>query len=191
MVKNSVEYWNYRFENNWIEKKGIQQSTYFAELIIKNINQRVLHETFSFLDWACALGQLCERWKYYTGTTDIAGYDFSESACKMASEINKDILFTNDVPKRKFDVVLSSNFLEHTLMWRSYLNRMLNMSNKFVAVLVPYMSPIGDEHCVEFNEDMFDDELNEFICIQKKVIECENKEMWNGNQLLVTYMKKR
>ena len=79
---NSLEYWQWRFNTNWIELNGIDQSNYFAKILIDKVVPTVLYESRSMLDFGCALGQLCNKWQRHTKITDIVGYDISEVACK-------------------------------------------------------------------------------------------------------------
>lgn len=185
---NSVEYWNDRFStNSWISNNGIKQSEFFADLIIKNIQPRILYETTSMLDFGCALGQLCNKWEYISGTKDIAGYDFSSIACKKAKELYPTILFSDVVPKRKFDVVVSSNLLEHVENFIGYLHRFTNIAEKYVVILVPFESGIGGEHINEFDEKSFPEEINGFVKIQEKIIQCKSPGIWEHKQLLIVY----
>jgi trans-aconitate methyltransferase len=189
---NDLTYWNDRFKtSSWTDNHGIEQSAYFAEVMINNVLPRVLYESASMLDWACALGQLCNKWKHYSISNDICGYDFSEVACQKAKELYPEIQFTNEVPKRKFDLVCSSNFLEHVDNWKDYLYRFTNMSEKYVVVLVPHESPVFSEHVVSFSLNSFPEEINNFHCIQRKVIQCNEPLLWDGKQQLLTYMKTR
>lgn len=185
---NSVEYWDERFAtDSWTSNNGIEQSSFFAELVIKNIQPRILYETTSMLDFGCALGQLCDKWQYVSGTKDVVGYDFSSVACEKAHNNYPHIEFTSIVPKRKFEVVVSSNLLEHVDNFLGYMHRFANIAEKYIVVLVPYMASTGGEHIREFVEGSFPEEIDNFVQIQYKVIQCNVPGIWEHKQLLVVY----
>lgn len=185
---NSQEYWNNRFETkSWEQNRGIEQSNLFAELIVNNVHPRVMYETMSMIDFGCALGQLCDKWAYYTGTKDIVGYDFSSVACKKAKELYPNIEFLDVVPKRKFDILISSNLLEHVDNVMGYLHRFAHIAEKYIVVLVPYMASTGGEHIREFNDNSFQEEFDNFIQIQKRIIQCNSHGLWEHKQLLLVY----
>lgn len=185
---NSKEYWDNRFETcSWEYMYGKEQTAYFAEILINNIVPRVLYETTSCLDWGCALGQLCEKWCNYTGTKDVVGYDFSEIACLKGKELYPHIEFVSVVPKRKFDTLICSNMLEHVENWKDYLNRFTNMAEKYIVILVPYECDVFDEHVVSFKKDVLPKEVNNFIKIQDKIIQCNEPKYWMQKQQLVVY----
>jgi len=184
---NTIQYWENRHSTDWESRHGIEQSDFFAEILINNVLPRVLYETESMLDFGCAMGQLCNKWKHYTGTKNVFGYDFSAVACEKASQLYPDIDFGTIVPKQKFDTIISSNVLEHVDLPIGYLHRFTNMANKFVVLLLPYNTGVFDEHVNSFDENSFPQELNNFVRIQTKIIQCDEPLLWTDKQLMLVY----
>ena len=191
MTEQTNAYWDTRFSTDWEARHGKEQTAYFADLIINNINPRVLYETNSALDWGCALGQLCDKWAYHTGTKDVVGYDFSKTACSHAKELFPQIEFVTEPPKRRFDVVITSNFLEHVLDPLAYINRFANMADMYIVCLCPYKNRVFDEHVTSISDEHFPDEVLSFVKIQQKIIQCNEPLYWTEKQILVVYKKTR
>lgn len=188
---NTKEYWDNRFKSkNWEYSQGIEQSNMFADMIIRNINQRVLYETNSALDVGCGLGQFCKKWSEATGTEDVEGYDFSEECCIRAKELNPSFDFLFEFPKRDYDAVFSSNVFEHVDDFWPLLNRMFNCAEKFIVLLVPFNSFIGGEHVRTFSGSEFPEEVGDFIQIQNKILK-SSELLWFGEQQLVVYTRKK
>jgi len=122
---NSDDYWNQRFSSeDWEEKHGPRQSRFFARLAVENLPswliERVRTDSLTVADWGCAQGDGTDVWASYVDHKQLVGVDFSDAAIKQATERYPAIRFVaeNWLEKtageiRKYDVVFSSNTLEH------------------------------------------------------------------------------
>ena len=86
---NSKEYWDERFDTNWLDYAGDKQTLFFAELLCGMLPQSLVNEIrekeYSVCDMGCALGEavpvFCRKF-----AVDVDGMDFSEEAVKKAAE---------------------------------------------------------------------------------------------------------
>jgi trans-aconitate methyltransferase len=191
---NSKEYWDWRFESgSWSDFYGEGQTRFFAEIMIDNLPSdifiNIYRNNYSMLDFGMGLGQLCDLWSTVFETTNITGLDLSEVAVKKAIELFPDLKFTSSPLSNsdKFDIVVSSNTLEHLKNWREYLDLFSEVSQKYIIILVPHDSGLFDEHVVNFDINSFPETLNNFEKVFEKVIKCNNEKYWNGLQQLVIY----
>ena len=58
---NSKEYWDERFDTNWLDYAGDKQTLFFAELLCGMLPQSLVNEIrekeYSVCDMGCALGE--------------------------------------------------------------------------------------------------------------------------------------
>lgn len=194
-IMNSSSYWNWRYLNNWEDFKGSLQSEFFAKLLIGNLPYEIFTDIFNnkykILDWGCAKGQLCFEWYKTFHIQNIYGLDFSVESIKQAQKIYPNLSFTSSplLKEDKYDIIVTSNTLEHLPDWKSYLELFTQISQKYIIILVPYESEIFDEHVVSFNKNSFNININEFSKIFEKIINTDDSGFWNGNQYLCIYKK--
>ncbi len=194
---NTVEYWENRFKSkDWQKFDGENQTKFFATLMIDNIPQDIKidikNNKYSILDFGCACGQLCNEIKESFPNSEITGIDFSSEAINRAKELYPNVNFrVNPLDKNidKFDVICCSNVLEHLLDWENYLTTFTQVSQKYIIILVPYLSEIFGEHVVSFDLCDFKDNINGFNQVYHKIMDTNNSGYWNGKQLLVVYEK--
>lgn len=198
MKINSKEYWDYRFDNNWIDRNGINQTELFMDLLLSHfpetINQYLLNK-HSVLDWGCGIGIGVKTLANKFPNCVISGMDLSESAIEQSKALYHQYEFiAADIAKtkKKYNVIVTSNVLEHFSDPHSMIKELIKKSNKYVVILVPYNETHvgGDnaEHQYSFNDESFPSELNGFKLSNKVVIsDCHGCWLWE--QVLVVYEK--
>ncbi len=203
---NSRPYWEARFKEEWKEKKGGEQTYFFAELLVKNLPgwfmQDVMRHRMSLCDWGCAEGEGVAYLGEILPDHTIVGVDFAAQAIQNAREKYPDHTFltenwlTRKKLEPKYDVVLSSNVLEHFRQPISVLRRVLgHMAGKYLVLLVPYAEDPGNmepEHFFRFLKGNFPFAWDDWFCMFFKVIRTRGMEgsRWQGEQALVIYARR-
>ena len=82
---NSKEYWNHRFDTDWLDYAGDRQTIFFADLLCQMLPEELVKEIraneYSVCDMGCALGEGVPIYTRKFGV-DVDGMDFSEEAIK-------------------------------------------------------------------------------------------------------------
>jgi hypothetical protein len=144
---NSKTYWDKRFGIDWSENKGDEQSRFFASLAVGNLpewfRQSLKYRPASFCDWGCALGDGTDFVRQALSLTDIAGIDFSIAAIETATSKYPKIRFTatdllTDDHFPGFDIIFSSNTLEHFENPWGILDKLAHFAKKHLVILIPF-----------------------------------------------------
>jgi len=144
---NSTQYWDQRFIDDWKENNGIEQSQFFSQIAVDNLPawfiRYVEQHQPSFCDWGCAMGNGTQVLHELLSLKDITGIDFSKVAIAQArlryptiGFIAADILKGEDLPR--FDVIFSSNTLEHFNDPWEIVEKLSCFANKFIVILTPF-----------------------------------------------------
>lgn len=158
---NSKVYWDHRFATDWEENSGAAQSRFFAKLAVDAMpewfRQAVRREALKVCDWGCAHGDGTDYLMRTLGW-DITGVDFSDVAIDEARQLYPAIEFRCDdwltkEPDGMFDVVFSSNTLEHFADPWGAFEKIARFAAKFIVLLLPYgvgtdRKLIGGQNCV-------------------------------------------
>ncbi len=200
---NSDLYWNTRFAENWESSQGPTQSRFFSKIAIENLPrwllEKIRRDSLSFADWGCAQGDGTDVWASYIPAQQIAGIDFSDVAISQArirypaiEFLNENWLDESQKSKNKFDVVFSSNTLEHFYEPYDVLNCLCNMANKAVVLALPYKEIDRiDEHFYSFLPENIPLALtNGFKLTWSRIVNCRGMEktMWWGDQIILVYV---
>lgn len=161
-VVNSERYWDERFSTDWEDADGRGQSRYFAgvaqALLPTWLLQASRNQSLRWCDWGCAMGDGTSRLAQALSGIVFTGVDFSTVAIKIAQQNYPGIEFLAedwiaDTEGRvgdstRFDVVFSSNTLEHFHHPWDVLATVSAQADKAVAALVPYQeaNPINEHH---------------------------------------------
>lgn len=195
---NSKEYWNNRFSiNDWTEKKGREQTSFFVNLAISNFPQWFINdinkEKLSICDFGCAEGDGVKILSDYFINSKITGVDFSDDAIKCSKKNypqNDFVVGAEDSLKESFDVVFSSNTFEHFENPFEKLSTLLKHTRKYLVLLLPFREfERIEEHLYTFNFDSFPMKLDDFNMASATIIDgakIENSH-WYDNQILVIY----
>ncbi|PXX46631.1 methyltransferase [Undibacterium pigrum] len=199
---NSRAYWDTRFDNDWLACKGDKQSRFFARVAIQHLPSWLLdqirQQEFSLADWGCAQGDGTDVWASYVVAEKITGVDFSASAIQQASARYPGLQFVNSNwleqavgTQDNFDLVFSSNTLEHFHQPYQVLHTISQRARKAVVLALPYRELERDsEHFYSFLPENIPLQLeNGFSLIWAKVVDCRNLEnsLWQGDQVILMY----
>ncbi|EKZ95729.1 putative glycosyl transferase [Cupriavidus sp. HMR-1] len=198
---NSQEYWDERFSSDWEENSGKEQSRFFAQVAVKAMPawlvQKVRWDKLSVCDWGCAQGDGTETLAQLV-FPDITGIDFSRNAIDIAAKNYPSVRFSQenllDSPARpQFDVLFSSNTLEHFADPWKVFRKISAYASQFVVLLLPYREVNRHiEHEVTF------DARNIPLCpseswslVHCAVVDTRASEpcYWNGDQVLLVYSR--
>lgn len=161
---NSKEYWDERFDTNWLDYAGDKQTLFFAELLCGMLPQSLVNEIrekeYSVCDMGCALGEavpvFCRKF-----AVDVDGMDFSEEAVKKAAETYPEHKFwVGDLTKlnaeKTYDVIICSNVLEHFVNPWKIAKNLSEVSNKYMILMFPYKETLKiDEHMYHFQSRLY------------------------------------
>jgi SAM-dependent methyltransferase len=200
---NSKEYWDRRFQEDWEMKNGRQQTAVFYNLLISNIPQFVFEfikrKSDSINDVGCALGEGTALLQKAFKTNSLVGTDFSETAIENAKKNFNHIQFeVQDVltSKKKYDVIIASNIIEHFPKPFDVLQKVLSNSKQIAIVMIPFQEDkenMEKEHSQAFDFKDFKLLTNDFSLIYSKeinLIGTPDGEYWYGRQLLLIYGKR-
>ncbi|MBY0573180.1 MAG: methyltransferase domain-containing protein [Undibacterium sp.] len=199
---NSNHYWNQRFATDWSACQGPQQSRFFSRIAIANLPAwfctELRRQALSLADWGCAQGDGCDVWSAYIDPQQITGIDFSDVAISHAKQnypklsfLEENWLQPTQHEHRQFDVVFSSNTLEHFHQPHTVLAAISARANKAVVLALPYRElERGEEHFYSFIPENIPAQLdNGMSLIWSKVVDCKSIEasLWQGEQIILVY----
>lgn len=203
MKMNSNEYWDTRFEKDWTEYGGEDQSRYFARVLIEALpewlKKDIRENNYSICDWGCAQGDGTDIFST-TFNKKVIGVDFSRIAVEQAKNkyassefINLNFLDEAIRPEIKFDIVMSSNTLEHFHEPFKVLNTLKNYSEALLIISVPYeeINRI-DEHHFTFLSDNIPLSLGDnWKLLIHRIVDCRNHHpsFWPGKQIILIYCR--
>jgi hypothetical protein len=200
---NSTSYWDTRFSEDWETFEGPNQSRFFAKISVEHTPrwfvERLRRESLSLVDWGCAQGDGTDVWASYISASQITGVDFSAVAIRQAAERYPSIRFVNEdwlkegqqATSDQFDVLFSSNTLEHFHQPYEILNSICMRAKIAALVTLPYkeLNRIS-EHFYSFLPENIPLRLNNgFRLIWSDVIDCRPipGTLWAGDQIVLLY----
>ncbi len=200
---NSKEYWDHRFQVDWEAMQGREQSRFFAKLAMEHLPSWLLTlarvQRFTFCDWGCAEGDGTDVLGSYFGRDRVCGIDFSRTAVEKARGLYEDLEFQVEdwlkegAADKSYDVVFSSNTLEHFRRPYEVLHTLLAHANKCVVLLLPYREFERQfEHAYTFlPENIPCLPGTEFILAYSDVLETSGMvpTYWSGQQILLVYAR--
>jgi trans-aconitate methyltransferase len=148
-----------------------------------------------FVDWGCALGQGC---KYFlneiTDNKKIIGVDVSEKATQQAKVYYPKYTFLNslDEIKEPVDCIYTSNTLEHFYDPAIEFKKLIDKTNKYLIMLVPFRQEPTQFHFYKFAPEFFDKMrvLHNLLILQFTVIGEIDQHYSPTSQVLCVYRKK-
>lgn len=196
---NSKTYWDYRFSNDWEDNFGREQSVYFSEVaaksmpdwLISNIKDRQL----TMCDWGCAQGDGTQNLAMRLQLPDLVGVDFSPEAITKASNAYPDCKFLCDdflgeSTSRPWDVLFSSNTLEHFTSPWDVLNQISGKAKKYIVLLLPFREQeLIEEHFYSFNFENVPASFGNWALTHSTIIDTskDTPNYWPGEQILLVY----
>ena len=191
-------YWSGRFQSDWQEKGGRDQSRAFARLAMlfmpSWLKSAIRQQCLSICDWGCALG---DGTALLAGTfaSRVTGIDFAQNAIDNAKKTYKRVEFlacdlATEELADSWDLVFSSNTLEHFPDPWSVASRLAKHARSGLVFLLPYreMSRIS-EHEYTFLPENIPQALGEFCLVHAVIFDAqlEPTASWAGQQILLVY----
>ena len=197
---NSQLYWDKRFVEDWETFQGPHQSRAFTRLAIEHMPPWLIpairRQKLVLADWGCAQGDGSDEWASYIGPKQVVGIDFSSVAIDQAAArypairfINEDWLSADGTTLESFDLLFSSNTLEHFHDPYEVLGDISRRGEKGLVLVLPYRERDRiDEHFYSF----FPDNIPLFVAekfrlVWSKVIDCTDLDdvYWSGEQIVL------
>ncbi len=203
MEINSKEYWEKRFQTDWLDYAGDRQSAFFAQLLCNMLPPSIAAEIrggeYSVCDMGCALG---DGTRVFTEELGVAvdGMDFSETAVAKAREMNPGLCFWQgdllqpETLNRHYDVVIVSNVLEHFSNPWSILRNLSGVADRYLMMLVPYREKLKiEEHRYRFREELIPAYPGDFHVCYYDIVDAEKipGTLYPGEQCLVIYEREQ
>jgi len=197
---NSMDYWDNRFQTNWENFLGREQTEFFINLLLENLPKWFLSEleekTYSICDAGCAEGDGTKILSQKFTKSNVLGIDFSIEAVNKAKKYYPDVNFDQgDIMNlsRQFDIIICSNVLEHFSNPMDIIPMLIEKTEKHVVIMVPFLENERiKEHLFTFDYTSFPLEIKNynltyFTEIDGKLID---KTHWYGKQAIVIYSNK-
>lgn len=193
-VVNSRAWWDEYFVNEWEEKGGPEQSRHFMEMLLKSLPARegdfLRSNATQILDWGCAFGEGVDLLAKAFPAAKVEGLDFSEHAIATARQRfpEHEFISTPDgALPRDFDVIVTSNCLEHFEKPLEIVNQHLPHCRLLYMALVPYNEhPFDPQHRAQFREESFPERLGGFRRVHVGLVQTDPK-FWAAPELLAIY----
>jgi glycosyltransferase involved in cell wall biosynthesis len=194
---NDPAYWHRRFEVDWVDRGGPNQTAFFARLAIDTLPAWLAAEIESdrlqIYDFGCALGDALPILKSRFPDSIVRGGDVAASAIEMARvqhpEFRFDVL-EPDGPPPSTDVHFCSNTLEHFKDWDRKLAALAQEARRHVIMLVPFAEENRlDEHEVTFTYKSLPltSGGKELACVTTLDTSRLPNSRWLGRQMLAVY----
>lgn len=202
LAVNSLAYWNSRFAGDWDELLGRRQSRFFGQLARALwpswLADRVKCGGLKLCDWGCALGDgTVELLPLFGGL--VTGVDFSEVAIKKAIRYHPECRFvardwlshSTAEDDDFFDVVFSSNTLEHFIDPWAVFKVLAARSRAYIVLLLPFDEPINAmnaEHLTRFDRSSIRIcPMAGWVLCDAAVSDLGPSPFWPGKQVLLVY----
>ena len=199
---NDARYWDQRFATDWESFEGPRQSRFFAKLAIDHLPPWLLDQlrqkSLTVADWGCAQGDGTDVWAGYVDSRQITGIDFSPLAIGQARQRYPTIRFVHSDwtagspdDAQMFDVVFSSNTLEHFHRPYDVLQALGKKAGKAIVLALPYQERDRiAEHFYSFLPENIPLALpNGFRLVWSRVMDCRAlpDTLWQGDQVVLVY----
>lgn len=198
---NSKQYWESRFATDWESNYGREQSRFFAQLAVEHLpvwfRRVVATEKMSICDWGCAEGDGTDVLASFFGRGKLTGIDFSETAIENSRlyypdlDLRTENWLDTQENFQQYDVVFSSNTLEHFHRPYEVLKDIAQRAKKLIVLVLPYreFKRIDEHHYTFLAENIpliIDTSLT---LIHADVIDCStlSPNYWGGQQIVLIY----
>jgi glycosyltransferase involved in cell wall biosynthesis/SAM-dependent methyltransferase len=203
---NSVDgeaYWKHRSSTDWEESQGRARSRFFGWIASTGAPNwfvsYIQKNSLTVCDWGCAEGDgadvLARTWG-----VPITGVDFSQKAIDKARQYyphlsfrTEDWLSAEPSPEQMFDIVFSSNTLEHFSDPWSVLASVARRARHLLALLLPYREfDRIDGHLFTFDATNIQARLDDgWQLLHSSVIDGARmpQTQWMGEQILLIYAR--
>ncbi|WP_144631440.1 class I SAM-dependent methyltransferase [Bordetella genomosp. 13] len=201
---NSREYWNGRFDADWEVNQGKEQSRFFSNVAYENLPswlvQQQKQDGWTLCDWGCAQGDGTDVLAGLFGPQNVTGVDFADSAIQKARQAYpairfeaQDWLAQDAQVSDTFDIVFSSNTLEHFTRPYDVLPRLMARARRCVTLALPFLERDRiDEHFFSFlPENIPLTPAAGWVLAHAAVQDCRNLQPthWHGFQIILVYAR--
>jgi hypothetical protein len=200
---NSLDYWNTRFATDWTQRRGREQSSFFARVALELMPDwlvRVLRDGATVCDWGCAMGDGTAALAHALDGARFTGIDFAPAAIARASRDHPGLPFAcrdllREAPGDRFDVLFSSNVLEHFRAPFQVLAQLATHTGRLMVHLVPFREPRSarePEHHVAFDwNDLALAPLPGWWLVHAAVADTRQRadSRWGGEQVLLVHAR--
>ncbi len=196
---NSKAYWDHRFSNDWEENFGREQSIFFSEVAANIIptwlTSLISEQHLTMCDWGCAQGDGTQNLAKRLNLPDLVGVDFSSEAIAKASAAYPECKFLCDdffteSSSAVWDILFSSNTLEHFESPWDVLKQISHKAEKFIVLLLPFREQdLIDEHFYSFDFDNVPAHFGNWALMHSSIVDTSKDEpnYWRGEQILLVY----
>lgn len=197
-IINTREYWNKRFDTDWNEYGGNQQTEFFAKIACDMFPEWFVRDIklnqYTLCDIGCALGDGVDILSKFLGIR-ASGMDFSEEAINKAKERYPQYEFyTDDVINlsevKIYDIIYCSNVLEHFPNPWDIANNLSKISSHYIVLLFPFREKLNiSEHVYNFDTNLIPLEINKFKLIHVNTVNGEEIEnsFYPDQQIFLIY----
>ncbi|WJD64039.1 glycosyltransferase [Pseudomonas kurunegalensis] len=197
---NSLTYWDHRFSTDWEQNLGREQSRFFSEVAMELMPEWLIDywraNDLTLCDWGCAQGDGTAILAELLGLKKVTGVDFSPEAIEKAVEQYKsqDFLcvdFLGENSSHRWDVLFSSNTLEHFDQPWEVLKKVAAHANDFVVLLLPFREHERiKEHFYTFDYTNIPFNMNEWTLVHSRSTTTGDRapSYWPGEQILLVYV---
>jgi O-antigen biosynthesis protein len=196
---NSEGFWDLLFMHTWEARRGREQTAFFAKVALNHFPDWFMEElrshSYSICDIGCALGDALPILGQAFPDSVISGIDFSQEAIVKAKKFFPEYSFyAEDILQmsNRYDILFSSNTLEHFHDPFPILHKLLQQTNKYLVLLLPFQDDTGtDEHFFRFDYEHFPEKIADCRLFFLKEIDCQllADSYWSAKQVLVIYKK--
>jgi GT2 family glycosyltransferase len=196
---NSKTYWDYRFSNDWEENSGREQSIFFSDIAADNIPAWLItlinSQNLTMCDWGCAQGDGTQNLAKRLNLPSLVGVDFSAEAIEKATAAYPQCTFVCDnflseSKSEAWDVLFSSNTLEHFSSPWEVLSQISSKAKQFIILLLPFREKeLIDEHFYSFDFDNVPAYFGSWSLTHSSIVDTSKDEpnYWQGEQILLIY----
>jgi len=196
---NSEAYWNERFATDWSEAGGHEQTAFFADIALSLFpawfSTYLKEGEKTLLDWGCALGDSAPVFADAFPHLQYSGLDVAKEAIDQAKQTLPAYSFSTpeSLGDQTFDVVFSSNTLEHFSDPFAFFPELTQKSKGYLAILVPFEEYDRiEEHLVTFTLDNLHPIMEDLTLVSCRWMDTSKLDTtkWVGKQILLIYAKK-
>ena len=199
---NSADYWESRFEGDWAQTQGCEQTRYFARILLDNLpswlEDEIRTDCLSICDWGCAEGEAVDAFRTHFPRSRIRGIDRSHQAIRKARQkfgteyfLDHDVL-TAPLPVT-FEILATSNVLQYFQAPWPVLCKLGVHAARHLILLVPFREENRiPEHLYTFDDATIATRIDpDFILSSCTLIDCRRHSAgyWPGSQILLVYSR--
>ncbi len=197
---NSLNYWDYRFATDWEENHGREQSRFFSKLAVELLPKWIIKywkdSDLNLCDWGCAQGDGTAALAELLRLSKVTGVDFSPEAIDKATEQYKaqEFLcadFLGESSSQRWDIIFSSNTLEHFEKPWEVLKKVTAHAKDFVVLLLPFREYERiKEHFYTFDYSNIPFIMDDWALVHSRSVTttARTPSYWPGEQILLVYL---